>query len=201
MTEPVEEERDPLAEDDALVARLRAGDREALGQLFLRHANPVRRLLVSVMGPSDEVEDLVQEVFLAVHRSIAGFRGNARFSTWLHRVTVNTALNALRRPRRTVAVEPVDLDRHSDRASGADTAVLVRERVRRLYAILDAMTPKRRVAFTLFELEGRSIAEVAEMTGVALPVAKSRIFFARRELKKRAREDAYLAPLLDELGR
>jgi len=201
LTEPVEEERFPLVDDDTLVERLRAGDKEALGRLFLRHANPVRRLLVSVMGPSDEVEDLVQEVFLAVHRSIAGFRGNARFSTWLHRVTVNTALNALRRPRRTVAVEPVDLDRHSDRASGADTAVLVRERVRRLYAILDAMTPKRRVAFTLFELEGRSIAEVAEMTGVALPVAKSRIFFARRELKKRAREDAYLAPLLDELGR
>jgi RNA polymerase sigma-70 factor (ECF subfamily) len=144
LTELVEEERDPLAEDDALVARLRAGDREALGQLFLRHANPVRRLLVSVMGPSDEVEDLVQDVFLGVHRSIAGFRGTARFSTWLHRIAVNTALSALRRPRRAVAVEPEDLDRHSDRASGVDTAVLVRERVRRLYAILDAMTPKRR---------------------------------------------------------
>ncbi len=188
-------------DDETLVARIQAGDRDALGLLFERHASRVRRLLVSIMGPGDDVDDLLQEVFLGVHRAISGFRGNARFTTWLHRITVNTAMSALRRPRRLVAVPSETLAERPDLRADTESVAQGRAMVRRLYAILDTLTPKRRVAFTLFELEGSSIAEVARATGVTVPVAKSRIFFARRELMKKAREDETLAPLAEELRR
>ncbi len=73
--------------------------------------------------------------------------------------------------------------------------------VRRLYKIMDSLSRKRRVAFALFELQGHSIAESAEIAGVSAPVMKSRIFFARREIVKKAGQDPYLGPFLKELER
>ena len=173
----------------------------SFGYLFERHGPRVRRLLIGLLGPCDELDDLVQEAFMGAYRSLHQFRGTARFTTWLHRIAVNTALSFLRKPRRSLAVAPVDLDRRESPGDNSEKAVLTREMVRRLYAVLETLSPKRRVALVLFEIEGCSIAEVAAMTGVSPPVAKSRIFFGRRELRKKAGRDDLLGPLLDELGR
>jgi RNA polymerase sigma-70 factor (ECF subfamily) len=195
---PLTDEKDCASTDEALIARIQAGETEALGDLFIKHAQGVRRLLISIMGTSRDLDDLAQEVFLAVHRSVLSFKGQSKFSTWLHRITVNTALSALRRPRRLTAVLQEDLDARPD-PHDLESEVSGREMVRRLYAVLSTMPHKRRVAFVLFEIEGRSIEETAELTGVPVPAAKSRIFFARRELFQKAKADAYLAPLLKEL--
>jgi RNA polymerase sigma-70 factor (ECF subfamily) len=189
--------------EQALVEQARAGDREALGELFLLHAVAVRRLLTSVVGPTGELDDLTQEVFLQVHRSLGGFRGDSRFGSWLHRVTVNTAISHLRRVRgRILSVEPAALDALAVEP-GADACdrTAGREMVRRLYLILDRLTPKRRAAWALFEVEGRPIAEVAAILGVPAAVAKSRIWFARREVHRQAAGDEVLGPLLEELER
>ena len=79
-------------ESASLVARARAGDRAAFRKLFERHRNDVSRLAYRMVGPRSDLEDLVQEVFVQVHKSLRDFRGEARFSTWLHRVTVNVVL-------------------------------------------------------------------------------------------------------------
>jgi RNA polymerase sigma-70 factor (ECF subfamily) len=189
--------------EQALVEQARAGDREALGDLFLLHAPAVRRLLTSVVGPAAELDDLAQEVFLQAHRSLGGFRGDSRFGTWLHRLTVNTAISHLRRGRgHHVPVAPETLDGLAvERGADACDRASGREMVRRLYRILDGLTPKRRVAWVLFEVEGRSIAEVAAILGVPVAVAKSRIWFARREITRVAAGDECLGPLLKELER
>jgi RNA polymerase sigma-70 factor, ECF subfamily len=188
-------------EDRPLVERAARGDREALGELFTRHAPAVRRLLASVIGPCDELDDLVQEVFIQVHRSLSGFRGDSKFSTWLHQVTVYAAYNHLRRPRRRwiptlperfSSLESPPGDSPHERLHG-------RETLRRLHAILDSIKPKKRVAFILFAVRGHSVNEVARMVGAPVPTVKSRIWFARRELRKKAARDAYLAQLLEEL--
>jgi RNA polymerase sigma-70 factor (ECF subfamily) len=184
--------------DEALVLRIQQGETDALGELFLRHAQGVRRLLMSMMGSTLELDDLTQEVFLCVHRSISSFRGAARFSTWLHRVAVNTALSALRRPKRLMSVLPEELETHAD-THDMESMVLGRETARRLYAVLGTMSDKRRIAWVLFEIEGKSIEETARLTDTSIPVVKSRIFFARKEMQKKAKADAYLAPLFDEL--
>ena len=199
----MESERSEHAEDLALVERAQAGDRDALGELFVRHSTAVRRLLASVIGPGADLDDLTQDVFVQVHRSLPRFRRESRFSTWLHRITVNTAISFLRKPRgRVLPTEPQALDRVAA-ANVADPhrSHEGREMVRRLYRVLDSLSPKRRVAYTLFEIEGRTIAEVAAYLSVPVTVAKSRIWFARREVKKKSAEDEYLGQLIEELKR
>lgn len=188
--------------DKALVSRAQKGDRDALGELFVRHSPTVRRLLASVIGPTDELDDLVQEVFIQVYRSLPGFRGDALFSTWLHQVTVYAAYNYLRRPRRRWV--PTDPERVAAISGPSEdsphTRLYGRETLRRLHVILDSIKPKKRIAFILFAVNGHSVGEVAEMVGAPVPTVKSRIWFARRELRKKARRDPYLSQLLDELN-
>src|SRR5512142_3550350 len=76
-------------ESERLVARCQAGDRAAFREIFRLHRGDVARLVQRMLGQSADLEDVVQEVFFQVHRSIKDFRGQARFSTWLYRVTVN----------------------------------------------------------------------------------------------------------------
>lgn len=190
-----------LDQDQALVKRAQNGDCQALGELFVRHERSVRRLLISVIGPVSQIDDLAQDVFLRVHKSLNSFRGEARFSTWLHKLTVYTAYSYLRKPRRNVPTEPTELDRSvEDNKPGAQDLLLQKELVAKMYTLLDSVSPKRRVAFTLFVIEGYSIAQVAQMTGITAPAAKSRIWFARREIQKKARQDEYLSALIHEMN-
>jgi RNA polymerase sigma-70 factor (ECF subfamily) len=93
-------------ESERLVARCQAGDKHAFREIFLRHRSDVARLVQRMMGPVADVDDVVQEVFFQVHRSVKDFRGQARFSTWLYRVTVNVVLMQRRSAKsRPVLVE------------------------------------------------------------------------------------------------
>src|SRR6188474_2751501 len=84
----------PATEIDPIVARAQRGDRSAFTQLFRRHRSDVARLVFRLLGRPSDVEDVVQEVFLQVHKSLGDFRGQSKFGTWLHRVTVNVGLMA-----------------------------------------------------------------------------------------------------------
>ncbi len=197
-----ETEQEVVDTDRELVACAQEGDREALGELFLRHSMSVRRLLISVIGPCSDLDDLAQDVFIQVHRSLPKFRNEARFSTWLHRLTVNVAISYLRRPRwRQAARDPVSLDQGPGGGCDAHGKLAAREMVRRFYAVLNKLTTKRRVAFMLFAVQGHSIAEAAKIVGVSAPMMKSRIWFARRDVFKKARRDPHLGELLKELER
>lgn len=192
---------DARDDDDApLVERAQAGDREALGDLFVRHSQTVRRLLAGVIGPSSDLDDLVQDVFVQVFRSLPGFRRESRFSTWLHQVTLYAAYNHLRRPRRVVLSE-----RAEDAAAepvgepGPFASLHGRQALSRLDAILAAIKPKKRIAFILFAVEGYSVNEISEMVRAPVPTVKSRIWFARRELRRRAQRDPVLSAILAEM--
>ncbi|MDD5306813.1 MAG: sigma-70 family RNA polymerase sigma factor [Deltaproteobacteria bacterium] len=192
-----ERRQDP---DRALVLRAQEGDRDALGELFLRHAPAVRRLLAGTLGATAELDDLVQDVFVHVHRSLPSFRGDSLFSTWLHQVTIYAAYNHLRRPRRGWTTSDVEvLDAIPDATSGTPHDRLVgQEALRRLHAALDRIKPKKRIAFLLFAAMGFSTQEVSEMVGAPVTTVKSRIWFARRELIRKARQDPYLAAILED---
>src|SRR3984957_3433528 len=94
---------------DEVVGRAQRGDRAAFTELFRRHRGDVGRLVFRMLGPTADAEDVVQEGFLQVHRSLGEFRGQAKFTTWLHRVTVNVVLMVRRaaRSRPVFAGEPV----------------------------------------------------------------------------------------------
>ena len=91
---------------DPVVARAQAGDEAAFQELFVQHRELVARVVHRVMGPSPELEDVVQDVFVHVYRSLKNFRGDSKFTTWLYRLTANVTKMHLRRKRSRPRIVP-----------------------------------------------------------------------------------------------
>lgn len=178
-------------DDHDLVERCVAGDRAAQRHLFDREKRRVFATLCRILGPNQQLEDLLQEVFLSVFRSIGTFRGEASLSTWIDRCAVRAALGHMR-SRRRVSLELVVEQVPSD-DPGAERRALGREATRRLYAVLEGLDPAQRLAFTLHAVDGRRLPEVAELTGASLVATKARVWRARRYLEKRASVDPVLS--------
>lgn len=142
------------AEDLALARRCVDGDREAQRTLFRRQRARVHATLYRVLGSNTHIEDLVQDAFLEIFRSLATFRGEASLSTWIDRCTVRVAFAFLDRKRKTAQLAIV-ADPAVD-ASGVDRRVAAREALRHLYRALDQLPAPQRVAFVLHEIEGRA---------------------------------------------
>lgn len=186
---------------EELVRRAQRGDRVAFGELFRRHRGDVSRLVFRMLGPTPDAEDVVQEVFLQVHKSLAEFRGQAKFTTWLHRVTVNVVLMVRRaaRSRPVFANEPV-ADHEPDRGLQPDEDAARRARIAAFRRLLDKLPEKKRTVFILHEIEGQSPAEIAEIVDAPVLTVRTRLFYARRELAEMMREEPALAQLAAELA-
>jgi RNA polymerase sigma-70 factor (ECF subfamily) len=164
--------------DDALVMRAREGDLDAFEALVRAHTRTVYAHAVRFFGSSDSADDVVQEVFIKVYRSLASFDGTAAFSTWLYRVTRNTCLDALRAGRhRPVPVDPIDLVIPST-GDLADEVTLSSA----IEHAIEALVPEERDALNAVTLFGLSYAEAADALGVPTGTVKSRVFRARRAL-------------------
>ncbi len=188
------------ADVDVLVARAQRGDRWAFTELFRRHRTDVSRLVYRMMGPSADMEDIVQEVFLQVHRSIGEFRGQAKFSTWLHRVTVNVVLMARRAARsRPVLTGETPTEYEPDAGLAPDEDAMRRRRIDAFRRLLDRLPEKKRTVFELHELEGKSPAEISEIVDAPVLTVRTRLFYARRELAAMIREEPALAQLARDL--
>lgn len=186
---------------DDLVRRAQDGDRAAFAVLYRRHRSDVARLVFRMAGPKAEVEDVVQDVFLQVHRSLGDFRGQAKFTTWLYRVTVNVVLMARRsaRARPVFAGEAVE-DQEPDPTMLPDEQVARHARIEALRRLLDRLPEKKRTVFILHEIEGQSPAEIAEIVDAPVLTVRTRLFYARRELAQMMRDEPALAHLVDELA-
>jgi RNA polymerase sigma-70 factor (ECF subfamily) len=182
-------------DDIALAARCAAGERDAQRTLFRDYRERVHATLYRIMGSNRDMEDLVQEVFLQVFRSIQSYRGEARLATWISRITTRVAYGHLaRRGPVSVALEAVP-DPAADEPDAEDRA-LAREAMRRVYAVLERLDPKHRIAFSLHVIDGRSVREVADLTESSVTAVKTRIWRARKEIDKRAAKDPLLAGFL-----
>jgi RNA polymerase sigma-70 factor (ECF subfamily) len=184
------------------VRRAQSGDSAGFRDLYTRHKRDVARLVLRMIGPRADLEDVVQEVFVQVFRSLNAFRAESRFSTWLHRVTVNVSLMYLRaqksRPqlaRDSSVPEPPAPELESP-ASGAATA----ERLRALYTIIDQLSDKKRVVFVLHDLEGVPASEIATMVDAPVLTVRTRLFYARREVYAAMAKDPALDSIARELG-
>jgi RNA polymerase sigma-70 factor (ECF subfamily) len=189
----------PLNTEDAardLVRRCVEGDRAAQTRLFRDEVRRVHGLLFRVLGPSGPHEDLIQETFLRVFRSLPQFRGEAQLSTWIGGIALNVAYGHLRaNPPPAVRLELVPDPRVDE--PGAEQQVAARQGLRRVYQLLDRMDPRLRIAFTLHAVDGRPLREVADLMGASLVATKARVWRARRELDKRAQRDPLLASYLE----
>lgn len=188
---------------DPLVRRAQEGDASAFRELFALHKDRVASIVFRFLGQSSDVDDVVQEVFLHVHRSLPRFRGDSRFTTWLYRLTANVTKMHLRRRAsrpRVVDVEVPDLPRHAEPPEGPDDALARQLRVRALYRLLERLSEKKRMVLVLHDLEGLPAAEIAEVVEAPIMTVRTRLFYARRDLYAMFEEEPTLASLVHELS-
>lgn len=187
------------AGEEELVEGCRAGNSAALDRFFRAYAPRVERVLGRLLGPTADLEDALQDTFIASFGAFRRFRGEASLGTWVTRIAVHVAHHHLRRGlRRHTPLELLPASAETDLTQRPpDHALEDRRLAARLHAALDRITPKKRIAFLLFTLEGQSIDEVAALTGASRPATKSRIWFARRELIALSKNDPLLRDLFD----
>lgn len=190
----------PVTDDPGdLVRRAQGGDRQAFGELFRLHRGEVARLVQRMLGSRGaDVEDVLQEVFLQVHRSLGDFRGQAKFSTWLHRVAVNVVLMTRRAAKsRPVLTGELPVEREQDPRPLPDEEAGRRARIAAFWSLVERLSEKKRVVFILHDLEGVPPAEIAEIVDAPVLTVRTRLFYARRELEAMLREEPKLAGVVD----
>lgn len=181
----------------ALLARCVSQDQDAYRELFARYNRKIFNTAYRILGEESSAEDALQETLLNIYRGIANFRGDAKISTWISRITINVCLGMLRKGKggqggqgaknrqfvdidddlarelpaeRTPAVDPMEHTKHQELKS------LVGETFRR-------MSQKQRQVVRLHDLEGNTIQEIASIIRVPAGTVKSRLFYGRQEFK------------------
>ncbi len=187
------------AADLVLIRRVLAGEPDAFEGLVAAHGRVVYRLAWRILGEAGAAEDAVQETFLRAYRFLGRYDGRAEFSTWLHRIAVNAAIDQTRRRRREQSAEPhpasavePTFDPPSEEP-GPERRALAAELGRRTREALGELTPTERAAFVLRHYEGRSIPEIASALGKKENAAKQSLFRAVQKLRRALA--AYLEPL------
>jgi RNA polymerase sigma-70 factor (ECF subfamily) len=187
---------------EPLIRRAQGGDERAFQELFVRHRGDVTRLVHRILGGSADAEDVVQDVFVHVFRSLPSFRGESKFSTWLYRLTVNVARMHLRRGRSRPRFADVPVPEGPRDGRPAETPDVVHERserVRALRALLDGLSEKKRTVLVLHDLEGMPAKEIADVVGAPVLTVRTRLFYARKELYAALAGEPSLAPIMDVL--
>ena len=183
-----------------LARRASTGDRGAQRELFLAQRASVHHALFRILGSNRELEDLLQDAFIEIFRALPSFRGDSSLTRWCQTIATRAAyLSIGRRKPASVDLEAVE-NEIVDRDPDAHRIAHARQAAKRLYAALDKLDPKMRIAFALAVIDGLSLAEVATLTESSLVAVMTRVWRARRELMKRAQKDPVLASYLAVLG-
>lgn len=172
---------DPLA---PLVERCRHGDMEAFERVVAETQSGVYNVAYSVLGNREEAQDATQEIYVRVWRALPSFRGEARFTTWLYRIAVNSALNRRRKlkgPLSNVEDDGV-LDRLESPVADPADATIERERNRALWAAVMRLPAKYRVVINLFYRQQLTYDEMAAVLAMPLGTIKAQLNRARRAL-------------------
>lgn len=185
--------------DDRLVEEARQGRAEAFAELVRRHRQKVYRIIHSMTRNASDTDDLAQEVFLAAYRALPGFHGNSRFSTWLHRISVNTTLSFLKKRKREKDRAEFHEDlRSAGPASGFPDSPEERsanlELSTRVEEAVAALPLHFRTSFLLVANQGMSHAEAARVLGCSENTVSWRLHKARKLLRAR------LEPFLGRSG-
>jgi len=180
--------------DRELVERARAGEREAFDLLVARYQRRLLRLVLRLLRDQAEAEDVVQETFLKAYRALPRFRGDAAFYTWLYRIALNGARNAILRRRQRGAshgVAPSQLPAPAPEIGTPESMLLSKQVMLAIDAAMEALPLELRTAIALREIEGLSYEEIGQIMECPLGTVRSRIFRAREAIARRLR------PLLD----
>lgn len=181
----------PWPSDHVLVARVLEGDLDAFGVLLSRHQGRVYSIAANFAANGDDASDLAQEIFLKTYRSLARFRGQAAFSTWLYRIAVNACVDYTRRRRHNG-----DLPLEDDLLAGAQAGLDPQQEMERkqlrwdLTRAIAGLSAKLRATLVLHDIEGLTHEEIGRIVGCSVGTTKSRLFRAREEMRRQLEQRA-----------
>ena len=181
-----------LQDDAALVVMCAAGHPDAFATLYERHAAAVRRVVGARVGDRATTDDLVQDVFIEVFKSIRRFEGKSAFTTWLYRLTVHVAMKARRKHTRSRLDIVEEVPDQADDRPTPDAVSLSAERQERVEALLEKLSPKKRAVLVMHDLQGVEAQKIAEVLETNILTVRTRLFYARRELEALAKDDPAL---------
>lgn len=178
-------------ENSNLVIRLKRGDPRAYEELYTEYVEKIGRIAKTYLGV-DDVEDVIQEVFIRVYKNIKKFRGDSALSTWVYRITVNVCKDMLSKKRRRREIltsfgmeedetktlpEPVEYTRPSDEYLKETSA-------EEIHKAIDSLAKEDRLLITLREIENMSYADISNVVDKPIGTVKSRLHYARERLKE-----------------
>ena len=180
-----------MTTDEQLVERALAGDQEAFGEVVRRWERKIYALTYGILGAYEEARDATQETFIAAYRNLRGFRGEAKVSSWLHRIAVNQCITRQRRARvrAETSLEAEEEDGGAQFASEADESPAEfaegRERSEAVRRAVNSLPPELRAVVVMKEFEDLTFQEIADTLDVPLSTVKSRLYTALKQLRMR----------------
>jgi len=164
-------------------------DRKAQRQLFDFYKHKVHDLVFKSLGPKFDVDDIIQQAFIEVFKSISYFKGDSSFDTWVYRICVKVCTNQLRKKYRKrqpqIIFDSQQADTEIDTTDGGPFADLEKKELERaIYDALDKLDAEKRITVVMYEMDGRSLEEIAQATNIPLGTVKSRLFHGRKMLEK-----------------
>jgi RNA polymerase sigma-70 factor (ECF subfamily) len=191
---------DVTRSDEELVTRSRGGDIDSFNQLILRWERPIYALAYRVIGREEDARDVCQETFLRAYRSLAGFKGQAKFSSWLYRIALNLCRDWIRRQRRApVSQFPEEIDILEAVAATEPTESIEDLVARReLSAVVEEAMAKlpeeQRTAIILKEYHGMTFQEIADLQGCPLSTVKTRLYQGLSVLRRQLERQGQTVP-------
>jgi RNA polymerase sigma-70 factor (ECF subfamily) len=188
--------------DEELVALAKGGDLDSFNQLILRWERPIFALAYRVIGREEDARDVCQDTFLRAFRALPGFKGQAKFSSWLYRIALNLCRDWIRRQRRAPVLQlPEDADPF-ELASEAGPSESIEDLVarRELTAVVEeamALLPEeQRTAIILKEYHGMTFQEIADLQQCPLSTVKTRLYQGLSVLRRQLERNGQMAPEL-----
>jgi RNA polymerase sigma-70 factor (ECF subfamily) len=178
--------------DAVLVSLAQQGDRRAFEALVVKYQRRIARHVARYITRSADVEDVVQETFVRAYRGLPAFRGQSAFYTWIYRIASNVAMTTLKRQGLYVSLdEPGDEENDTPFEPGRsdeedpERTLVARQINEAVQQAMARLKPEFATPLLLFEVEGKTYAQIAEMLGVSLSTVKMRIFRAREFVAQR----------------
>ena len=189
--------------DEELVARSVSGDTDSFNQLVVRWERPIYALAYRVLGREEDARDVCQEAFLRAFRGLKGFRGQAKFSSWLYRITFNLCRDWMRRERRVAlmqapeGVDPLEPAVADTTAESSEDLVIRRDLGRTVSKAMMVLSVEQRTVIILKEYHGLTFQEIADLVDCPLSTVKTRLYqglsVLRRHLEPSGMQSAQLS--------
>ena len=186
--------------DEELVTRSRGGDADSFNQLILRWERPIYALAYRVIGRDEDARDVAQETFLRAFRALPGFKGQAKFSSWLYRIALNLCRDWIRRQRRAPVVQmpegvdPSEFAAETEPAESIEDLVARRELSDIVEEAMKILPEEQRTAIVLKEYHGLTFQEIADLQSVPLSTVKTRLYQGLSVLRRHLEKNGRTAP-------